>query len=60
MTQNQFDALVSLVFNIGARQFEESHLLVALNDRHYAAVAEEVSRDVAEKIAAVIPRRSAR
>lgn len=41
LTQNQFDALCSLVFNIGVTAFEESHLLVLLNDRKYAAAADE-------------------
>lgn len=38
LTQGQYDALVSLIFNIGAGAFEESTLLRELNDRHYDAV----------------------
>lgn len=42
--QHQFDALCSLVFNIGAVEFEESHLLVLLNDGHYSQAADEFLR----------------
>ena len=41
LTQNQFDALTSLVFNIGAGNFEESTLLRLLNDRNYNGAADE-------------------
>lgn len=41
LTQNQFDALVSLTFNIGVTAFEESTLLRKLNDKDYAGAAEE-------------------
>ena len=41
MTQNQFDALVSLVFNIGEPNFTESTLLRKLNDRDYGGAASE-------------------
>ena len=35
LTQNEFTALVSLVFNIGAGAFESSTLLRLLNGKHY-------------------------
>ena len=41
LTQAQFDALVSLVFNIGAGAFEESTLLRKLNDKDYGGAAVE-------------------
>lgn len=44
LTQSQFDALVSFVFNIGADAFEESTLLRLLNDRFYDAVPHEIVR----------------
>lgn len=37
LTQNQFDALVSLAFNIGATAFTNSTLVKKLNLRHDAA-----------------------
>lgn len=40
LTQNQFDALVSLVFNIGNAAFRGSHILVCLNLRDYQGAAE--------------------
>lgn len=39
LTQNQFDALVSLVFNIGAGNFQSSTLLRKLNAGDYAGAA---------------------
>lgn len=39
LTQNQFDALVSLVFNIGVGAFEESTLLRELNDGDYGGAS---------------------
>ena len=44
LTQSQFDALCSLVFNIGVAAFEESTLLHHLNDKHYDAAAAEFLR----------------
>lgn len=41
LAQAQFDALVSLVFNIGAGNFQTSTLLRKLNARDYAGAAEE-------------------
>lgn len=44
LTQNQFDALVSLVFNIGGPQFLASTMLRKLNDRDYAGAAAQFPR----------------
>lgn len=44
LTQNQFDALVSLVFNIGAGAFGGSTLLRLLNLRDYAGAAAQFLR----------------
>ena len=41
MTQNQFDALTSLVFNIGVGNFETSTLLRKLNAEDYDGAAEQ-------------------
>lgn len=41
LTQNQFEALVSLVYNIGRGNFEESTLLSLLNDGLYEKAAGE-------------------
>jgi lysozyme len=41
LTQNQFDALVSLVFNIGGTAFRKSTLLKRLNTGDYAAAADQ-------------------
>lgn len=38
LTQQQFDALVSFVFNIGGRNFQKSRLLSFLNDSQYDKV----------------------
>lgn len=41
LAQNQFDALVSLVFNIGAHNFDGSTLLRKLNAGDYAGAADQ-------------------
>lgn len=41
LTQNQFDALCSLAFNVGIFAFRTSTLVRLLNDRNYAAAANE-------------------
>ncbi len=43
LTQNEFDALVSFVFNIGADAFLESNLLVLLNSGERLQAAESMS-----------------
>lgn len=44
LVQNQFDALVSLSYNIGTRAFSTSTLLRDLNQRRYAKSADEFLR----------------
>lgn len=44
LTQNEFDALVSFVYNVGLGAFEESTLLRLLNDGNKAAAAEQFKR----------------
>lgn len=44
LTQNQFDALVSLTFNIGTGAFGNSTLLKKLNTGEYSAVPYEMRR----------------
>ena len=41
LTQNQFDALVSFVYNLGDENFCDSTLLRLLNGRQYTAAAAE-------------------
>lgn len=41
LTQNQFDALCDLVYNIGSGAFSKSTLLKRLNAKDYAGAAEE-------------------
>lgn len=44
LKQNQFDALVSLAYNIGLEAFKDSTLLKKLNARDYAGAADEFLR----------------
>src|SRR5437660_10101604 len=44
LTQNQFDALVSFVFNIGSEAFKGSTLLKLLNRGEYEVVPEQMRR----------------
>lgn len=44
LTQNQFDALVSLTFNIGALAFRQSTLLSKLNAGNYMAASAEFDK----------------
>ena len=41
LTQNQFDALVSLTYNIGSTAFKNSTLLKKLNAKDYAGAADQ-------------------
>jgi lysozyme len=41
LTQNQFDALVDFVFNLGVKAFQNSTLLLKLNKLDYPGAAEE-------------------
>ncbi|HGO6127510.1 TPA: lysozyme [Burkholderia cepacia] len=44
LTQNQFDALVSFVYNIGVGAFRSSTLLAQLNAGNYSAVGTQMRR----------------
>jgi lysozyme len=44
LNQNQFDALVSFVFNIGGSAFLDSTLLRLLNKKDYAGAADQLLR----------------
>jgi lysozyme len=44
LTQNQFDALVNLTYNIGENAFRKSTLLRKLNAGDYAGAAEQFMR----------------
>lgn len=44
LNQNQFDALCSFIFNVGAGKFAKSTLLKKLNAGDYAGAAEEFLR----------------
>lgn len=49
LTQDQFDALFSFAFNVGAKQFIDSTLLKKLNAKDYAAVPTQLRRWVYRK-----------
>jgi lysozyme len=60
ITDNQFDALVSLVFNIGINAFASSTLLRKLNSGDYAGAAAEFKRwrfQKGEELAGLVKRR---
>lgn len=44
LTQNQFDALVSFVYNVGIAAFTSSTLLKLLNQKEYLAAADQLLR----------------
>ena len=44
ITQNQFDALVDFVYNLGVSSFERSTLIKKLNDGDYIGAADEFPR----------------
>jgi len=54
LTQNQFDALVCLVFNIGEGNFEGSGLLRVLNQGNYADAANRFPKWNKERISGVL------
>lgn len=49
LTQEQFDALVSLVFNIGVNSFSRSTLLKKLNSKNYQGAADQFNVWVKQK-----------
>ena len=62
LTPNQFDALVSFVFNVGAGRFERSMLLRRLNAGDYAGAAKEFLQWVygnGQKLEGLVRRRRA-
>jgi lysozyme len=62
LTQGQFDALTSFVFNLGARRLAESTLLILLNKGNYKAAADQFSRWVyagTQKLSGLVARRAA-
>lgn len=61
LNQNQFDALVSLVFNIGGTAFRKSTLLKKLNAGDYAGAAAQFARwnkDNGKTVAGLTTRRA--
>ena len=44
LTQNQFDALASFIYNVGSGNFTRSTLLKRLNDEKYNEAADELLR----------------
>lgn len=62
LTQNQFDALTSFVFNVGAGNFKTSTLLKLLNARDYKGAAGQFSRWVhanGKRLRGLVIRRAA-
>lgn len=61
LTQGQFDALVSFIFNLGAGRLQQSTLLKKLNAGDYGGAAEEFGKWVyanGEKAAGLVSRRA--
>jgi len=44
LTQNQYDALCSFIYNVGERNFKNSTLLKKLNNKDYTGASEEFKR----------------
>jgi lysozyme len=62
LTQGQLDALVSFVFNLGAKRLAESTLLILLNKGNYKAAADQFGRWVnsgGKPLPGLIKRRAA-
>jgi len=62
LSQNQFDALVSFIFNLGSGNFTGSTLLKKLNAGNYAGAADEFGKWVnagSRKLTGLVRRRAA-
>lgn len=62
LNQNQFDALVSFIFNLGSGNFVKSTLLKKLNTSDYRGAADELDRWVnagGRKLPGLVKRRAA-
>lgn len=62
LNQNEFDALVSLVFNIGCGAFKSSTLLRLLNARDYDGASDQFrrwNRQAGKELAGLTSRRAA-
>ncbi len=62
LTQNQFDALVSFVYNIGTNRFARSTLCFLLNQEMYFAAAQEFQKWAwggGKKLPGLVKRRAA-
>lgn len=49
LTQNQYDALISFVYNVGCGNFEQSMMLKLINDGDFETASEEFKRWVYSK-----------
>ena len=61
LTQSQFDALVSLIYNIGEGNFKKSTLLKKLNKGNYDAVPEQIlvwNKSAGKTIKGLVARRA--
>lgn len=61
LNQNQFDAILSFVFNIGTGKFSKSTMLKFLKQKHYSLAAGQFDRWIyggGKKLAGLIKRRA--
>lgn len=62
LSENQYAALLSFVYNVGNGGFERSTLLRLLNEKHYASAADQLTNwiyDNGRKVQGLINRRNA-